>query len=92
MRILFSVLLLFNPAFAEDEWSACPKLSECVVVEDACHSPLAINKKFLKQNDEKNRKLRPLIQCLRYEGPPIETFKADCVGKKCILKQKEQTK
>ena len=78
--------LLFScVSFASDDWIACKTPSECTIGEEQCYSPIAINKKFLKANEENNERQRPLIQCIEYKGPPRDNLKAICRDKKCIL-------
>jgi len=71
-----------------EAWQACEASSDCVVDEAACYRPLAIHKKFLLQNQERNKKIRPVIKCSRYEGPPKESLRAICKEKKCVLEPK----
>lgn len=56
--------------------------------EDACYSPIAIHKKYLKLNEEKNEQERPSILCLEYKGPAKTEYVALCKQNKCTLELK----
>lgn len=49
-------------SLANESWIVCQSGNDCLVSEDQCYNPLSINKKFIKENDERNQKDRPLIQ------------------------------
>lgn len=89
LTLVFAIFSIILPSsFATEDRSTCGSSSECIVDEEPCYSPLAINRKFLKQNQEANRKIRPIIQCVESKDPPKEKFAAVCVNKKCALKLK----
>jgi hypothetical protein len=88
-----SLLLLLTfgvsqQAIGVENWSTCKKSSECAVTDDSCYTPQAINKKFLKMNEQNNEKVRPLISCLEYKGPRKEAYVALCKKMKCELELK----
>lgn len=90
MNKYFLVIIFFTSLSNAADRFACKVKSDCVVSEDACYNPFALNKKFLKENEESNKKLRPLIKCQKYEGTPKENLKATCRARKCELLSDEK--
>lgn len=87
---LFLLLLTIDAMAGSipDAWTACGKHGDCVVSEEQCYRPLAIHRKFLRKNEESNEKVRPLIQCIEYKGPPKGAYRAVCKEKQCTLELK----
>ena len=86
--IMFWIIGTHAPSIALEAWHDCRNTTECVVSEEPCYNPIAINKKFLKQNNESNERQRPLIQSVEYKGPSKEKYVTICKNKKCALKLK----
>lgn len=92
--IVYSVssLALPPPQDGRETWVRCKKSVECVVAEDLCHHPTSYNKKYEAEILAFYEEARPVALCLMYEGPPLESFIAKCVKKKCVLLEHSERK
>lgn len=72
------------PTMADPAWYLCSKSADCVTAKDACGGPSAVNRAKLKEHEERERKLAPMIRCA---PPPKEPFPASvCSQGLCVLK------
>jgi len=68
---------------------ACEQAADCAIAGDscrACNNPFAINKKFLKEFDERDQILRGRYECsVDCEPCNVKEIKVYCVEKRCTL-------
>jgi hypothetical protein len=74
---------------------ACNSASDCAIAGDGCRScddPFVINKKFLKEFDERDQLLRQKYECsVACEACANDDAKIYCVNRKCTLKAPPET-
>lgn len=86
--VLFLTFVFSTPAFAAKAWFMCKTDADCVLSEDPCAAPNAVNKKHLKDQEAQNAEMRPMIKCMGYKGPTKDTLKAFCGDGQCKTKAK----
>jgi hypothetical protein len=74
---------------------ACNSASDCAIAGDGCRScanQFVINKKFLKEFDERDQLLRQKYECsVACEACATKDTKIYCVEKKCTLQAPPET-